>query len=556
MNTNRQPRHKYTTLVCLCTALAIASILLLNQVIRSDHLVSAQPLIVGTTITVNSTLDVIDANDGKCTLREAVIAANSDTASGVTAGECPAGAGADIIVLPAAPFLLTIAPAGSDDATTGDLNITSTMTIIGAGEASTIIDASTIHDRVFDVTANQFTLSQVRIQRGRAVGDGGGIYLEGSAAQYSLSHLSVLSSTATTTGGGIWNDGALTMTDVLLSNNSAIFGGGYEGSAGATFNHVTISNNRSSGDGGGIEQVGGATLALNNVSISNNQTNETGAGIDFEGALSATNSVFSGNVISSTFGWGGAIYARTGFTLTLDTVAVMSNSAAFGGGLYLDTKTTARLDNVTLNANTAITSGGAIYNAGALALTNVTISSNRAGPCAGGLFVPGAGSAILHYTGTLTLINATLAQNCAGNLLNLGGTMHVVSGSVQTKNSIIQASGSGTTCIGTVTSLGHNLDSANTCSFHQTGDLHGVNPLLAPLAGNGGPSVGAGQDTLLTHALLAGSPAIDAADNVDCPAFDERGDRRPADGNRDGLAACDMGAYEFWLSTFLPLILK
>ena len=507
---------------------------------------AAAPVRAGTTINVNSTLDVIDAGDGKCTLREAVIAANTDTASGVAAGECPAGSGADTIVLPAGAFLLVIAPSGPDSATTGDLNVTANVTIIGAGEASTTIDASPISDRVFDVTANQFTLSQLRIQHGRAAGAGGGVNLHGVGAQYTLSHLSVLSSTAATTGGGIWNGANLTLTDVLLSNNSAIFGGGYEGSAGATFDHVTIANNQSSGDGGGIEQVGAATLVLNNANISNNRTNETGAGIDYEGVLSVANSVFSGNVITSTFGSGGAIYARPGATLSLSTVAVMSNSAPFGGGLYLDTKTTARLADVTLNSNTAITSGGAIYNAGALALTNVTLSGNRAGPCAGGLLTPGTGGAVLNYTGTVTFINTTLAQNCAGGFANLTGSLYVVSGTALVKNSVFQTSGSGTTCLGPVTSLGHNLDSDNTCNFHQAGDLHNVNPQLAPLANYGG--------ALLTHALLPGSPVIDAADNLDCPAFDARGYRRPVDGNRDGVAVCDMGAFEFWPQLLLPLI--
>jgi hypothetical protein len=60
--------------------------------------------------------------------------------------------------------------------------------------------------------------------------------------------------------------------------------------------------------------------------------------------------------------------------------------------------------------------------------------------------------------------------------------------------------------------------------------------MLGPLADNGGPTE--------THALLAGSPAIDAGLNAPCPGTDQRGVARPQDGDEDGDAVCDSGAYE------------
>jgi hypothetical protein len=60
-------------------------------------------------------------------------------------------------------------------------------------------------------------------------------------------------------------------------------------------------------------------------------------------------------------------------------------------------------------------------------------------------------------------------------------------------------------------------------------DLVVADPLLGSLADNGGPT--------LTHALLAGSPAIDAGDNAVCPATDQRGVARDA--------ACDIGSFEY-----------
>jgi hypothetical protein len=78
------------------------------------------------------------------------------------------------------------------------------------------------------------------------------------------------------------------------------------------------------------------------------------------------------------------------------------------------------------------------------------------------------------------------------------------------------------------------------------------NPNLGPLQNNGGLTP--------THALNPGSAAIDASGvNAACPAADQRGLPRPQDGNGDGSAACDLGAYEVYISPptdwlYLPLV--
>jgi hypothetical protein len=83
--------------------------------------------------------------------------------------------------------------------------------------------------------------------------------------------------------------------------------------------------------------------------------------------------------------------------------------------------------------------------------------------------------------------------------------------------------------LGTFTSLGHNLEDGDACNLHAVGDLVNTDPLLAPLGNYGGPTQ--------THALLAGSPAVDAGGMV-APAGDQRGMPRPQG------PAPDIGAFE------------
>jgi hypothetical protein len=97
--------------------------------------------------------------------------------------------------------------------------------------------------------------------------------------------------------------------------------------------------------------------------------------------------------------------------------------------------------------------------------------------------------------------------------------------------------GAGGECSGVMISLGHNLDRGVSCGLTATGDLSNADPLLGPTSGILG-------DPTRTLPLLPGSPAIDAGDNNGCPTTDQRGLPRPVDGNGDGVARCDMGAFE------------
>lgn len=304
-----------------------------------------------------------------------------------------------------------------------------------------------------------------------------------------------------TGGGGILSSAPLTLRDVTLSNNSVTGSGGAIFHLGdLTIESSQIISNTADGNGGGIYSYGSGTLRITGSLIANNQADDSGGGID---------------VSRPTF---------------LTDVTLRSNQAGnFGGGLVVFQAL--QLHRVAMHGNAA-NAGAAIFaQAGSIGVTNSTISGNTAGNNYGGIAISGVIS--------LDVRNSTIAFNSRTNTAGVGfnGLINS-SGTVTVANSII-ANNQGRNCGGSTTnwtSLGYNISSDNTCAFVQTGDLQPADPNLAPLADNGGPTP--------THALLPGSPAIDSGDNTQCPATDQRLVTRPFDGDGNGSAICDRGAFE------------
>ena len=257
--------------------------------------------------TVDTTADTVDANAGNGLAEDGT----GNTSLRAAIEEANALAGADNITIGAGTYTLSL----------GELQISSDITITGAGVDQTFIDGATL-SRVFNITSGTVTISNLTIQNGSEA-NGGGMYV-GSA-------------------------GNVTLTNVELINNTGSFGGAIYNDTGIlTLNDVTIDSNTVTASGGGIYNTGIATLT--GVTISNNASgiNNNGGGIFTDGNSSnliATNVTISGNNGGNA---GGGIYNAD--TATLQNVTITDNTSNKGGGLF-------EWGNTTTNVRNSIVAG-------------------------------------------------------------------------------------------------------------------------------------------------------------------------------------------------------
>jgi CSLREA domain-containing protein/uncharacterized repeat protein (TIGR01451 family) len=280
-------------------------------------------------------------------------------------------------------------------------------------------------------------------------------------------------------------------------------------------------------DGNGVDrvmEVGSSSVTISGVTIRNGacQSGQSGGGILFTGGSPLT---LSGIRITScsAYDGGGMVINSGGLNATNITISNCS-AGRKGGGLFVNSPPVT-ITNATFSNNSAVMDGGAVHTqtASNSTFTNVTMSGNS---------TPGLGGAYFNNSGnTMTLINCTLAYNSAGT----GGGIYGNGGNISLKNTIVTYSSSGGNCSGSIVSSGYNMDSGSSCPFSATGDRPNSDPKLGVLQNNGG--------SMLTHALIIGSPAIDTATAAGAPATDQRGIARPYG------SAYDMGAYE---GVFVP----
>jgi CSLREA domain-containing protein len=292
-------------------------------------------------ITVTTPVDGI-TDDGECTLREAILNANNDDQSGDVA--CVKGSGADTILLDDDNYVLSNSGPSENASVTGDLDISSDITIKpadaqgeptidGGGSASTFVcdggNGAGTSDRVLHVTAGTLVLQDLRVRHGvieTAVGptSGGGVFVEGGHLDLTRSIVEdnavctgpTLDSSAFGGGIAVGQNGSATILDSTIQDNRAIATGDTQGA------HA---------QGGGLwfqgaaSTVDGSTIKGNETVVPSAGTNitSTGGGIWDKGPATIVNSTISGNESLS----GGGIHftTTTGANLVLQYVTITDN---------------------------------------------------------------------------------------------------------------------------------------------------------------------------------------------------------------------------------------
>jgi predicted outer membrane repeat protein len=370
------------------------------------------------------------------------------------------------------------------------------------------------------------TLVNSTVSENRADHQGGGLW-NALGATVRLTDSTIRDNSASTDGGGLWNAGTLTVTDSDVTSNTTTNGGGIHNSGGGTLTltRSIVRDNKAFILGGGVAGFDTTVMTLTDSDISNNQADEGGgAVVGGSGSLRLVRSTVQSNDAAT----GAGLLVRNGAQAIVEDSVVKGNAAGVqGGGIYSEGQLTIRA--TTVSGNSALVAAG-LFNLGRMTLTNSTVSGNVAAGTGGGIFT-GSDAA-----SSLTVLNSTITRNVAitgGGINFVSGTLTVqnstfVTGVFTLQNSIV-AENTARDCAGVPVSLGTNIDGDGSClPSPALGDQPNTAPNLALLADNGGPTQ--------THALLPGSPAIDAGNDGTAPPTDQRGFLR--------FGPSDIGAYE------------
>jgi hypothetical protein len=464
---------------------------------------------------VTYTFDVLDADDGELSLREAIVEANSNENE------------TDIICLGEGEFVLSIDGGAGDDISflngdnsdygafvdeSGDLDIIQNLIIEGMGRDLTFINADEI-DRVLEVREGvTLTLRNLTITGGDTSREGGGILNRGNLI---LENVCITENNANREGGGIAavNDAEVLIFDSIITDNTTTRRGGgifARGEVDIDIENSVVTDNVAKLEGGGIGILlnTGETTIENSLISDNQGSRGAGVWLNRSDATIETSTISDNGELGGVRTLqGGGIYSHRGEVNLIEST-VSDNNAERGGGLYLRQSNNVgkeiNIENSTISGNeTSKNDGGALYvNRTTVNIDNSTITENTSKT---------GGAVDLQTASKVNIESSIVAQNVDDKDLTGNG----------------------------FTSLGNNLignsDSSNFSGLGSDieGSKSGIgveDAGLLPLNDNGGPTE--------THALDVGSQAIDSGSNSNSLTIDQRGAPREV-----GLSV-DIGAFE------------
>jgi predicted outer membrane repeat protein len=425
------------------------------------------------TINVTTNNTNINTADGKCSLIEAIISANTDTAY----GGCVSGSGADIIQLSSGMHALTysfVDYVGYN----GLPLITSEITI--TGKNSTILRKSNDYLRLVSVAnGGKLTIQGTTLTKGDLF-IGGAILNFG---ELTIESCTISGNFSFDRGGAIFSEGTVTISHSTLSNNKTRFGvggafynaasagngiltvdytdfiGNHSGSTGAggalwsngLYADINISNSRfvnnEAPSGGAIFVNGGYTRLANSI-ITGNRATFIAGGIGFAFVtLSIENSAIAKNLAVAN---GGGVYIYGGYPSSVANTLITGNKASYGGGIYARNATLS-IDRSTISKNTSQLGGGVGLYKGEVEVSDSTITGNKAGA--------GPGGGVASNESALHIDQSTISKNSAFN----GGGVQNADGTFTLSNSTVTAN--------KATNRGGGVDNSGTSPvFSNTGN--------------------------------------------------------------------------------------
>ncbi len=436
--------------------------------------------------TVTTTDDILNSEDGECSLREAIIVTNSNNPT-IYDTDCGGSGGlTDNIILPAGDYTLTIATGEEDFAASGDLDINDSLEILGANVDTTTITTTYDEDGVFAIDPTNISDITLTIENVTITG-------------------TVDSSAAPITVGTEQTNSDLTLTNVKMINNQNIGGNGGAIAIYSTgivdLDQVQLIGNEADESGGAIYNPAVfSTLTISDSLIKDNISSEEAGGLysDQNTGLNIYRSAFIGN--ESYDGAGIFLWGYANIENSTISGNISSGEGSEGGGILVTGSGELQLYYSTVTQNSSDTTGGGITNDGDLVIYGSLVSDNTST----------SGAEI--YVDTLG--EATVSEK-GSNIIGHSGltTAEAIDGYTPDGSDLVLTSDGGSSTV--------NSD---------------ILDLTA--SDNGGATP--------THALPSNSPALDFISvEVDgCGiSFDE--DQRGEDRPDDDTLLCDAGAYEF-----------